>query len=347
MFARELRQRMRGPRAAVILTLYLLFLVLVVQLLYAAAGDSSFDGPGVESTAALGRTVFQTLLFFVLALVCFIVPGVTAGAISGERARQTLVPLQITLLKPRSILVGKLLASLAFVVLLIVATLPVAGVSFLLGGVEPTEVVRATGMVLVVAVVLGSLSLLCSTYLRGSQGATVVALAFTFVLCVGTFMAYGIQRLFNERQDQPTSQLVLVVNPFMAVADVLDDGAGVGNDDFDASPFTPMKYLLDERGEPRNAGVDEVGAGFGPAPVVVAPATIEDPGGVARIQIGDQGLAEARAAQQAQLLDDAGDRVPLADRAPFWLESLVAYALIVVGSIALAARRLALPRPNP
>lgn len=328
VLARELRQRMRGPRAAVILTLYLLVLVLIVRVLYAAAGsgDQFQGGPVAENTAALGRTVFHTLVFFVLALVCFIVPSVTAGAIAGERARQTLVPLQVTLLRARSILVGKLLASLAFVALLIVATLPLAGISFLLGGVEPGEVVKATAMVLVVAFVLATLSLACSTFLRGTQGATVLALGLTFGLCVVTFAAYGTQRVL-DRGPGPTSQLALAPNPFMAVADVLEAKPDDSSGGFGDSPFTPMQSLLRERTEGAGRFVVEGGEVH----------LIED--GVARFEVGPGGRAGRVEVGPAR------ERPPLLHRIPLWVESLVVWAVLAIGALALAARRLGVPRP--
>ncbi|MGI8686921.1 MAG: ABC transporter permease [Acidimicrobiales bacterium] len=331
VLARELRQRMRGPRAAVILTLYLLVLVLIVKVLYSAAeNNNQFSGSAVRDTAALGRTTFHTLVFFVLLLVCFIVPSVTAGAIAGERARQTLVPLQVTLLQPRSILLGKLLASLAFVVLLIVATLPLAGISFLLGGVEPGELVKATAMVLVVAFVLASLSLACSALLRGTQGATVLALALTFCLCVVTFLAYGAQRITADGAST-TSQLALVPNPFMALADVLDrrpqDGDGGPGD----SPFTAMQSLLRERRGVAGRfdfldGNVQVIQGRG------VPVT------------GVEGFPVPAIGPDAVNTDDPAP--PLLDRLPFWIESLVFWAVLSAAALMLAARRLAVPRPG-
>src|SRR5205085_6000411 len=106
--------------------------------------DTVFGVSQAQAASSAGRSIYHWLLFVMLALICFIVPGLTAGAIAGERERQTLIPLQITLLSPRSIVFGKLLASLAFVVLLVVAALPFLSVSFLLGGVAASEVVKAS-----------------------------------------------------------------------------------------------------------------------------------------------------------------------------------------------------------
>src|ERR671910_2823196 len=134
---RELVERMRGRRTFVVLTIYLGVLAGILYLVYQAnrgTTGSSFGAPVATQIASVGRGIFEWLLFFMLLLVLFLVPGQTSGAIAGERERQTLVPLQITLLRPVSLLLGKIGASLAFLLLLLVATVPLLSVSYLIGG---------------------------------------------------------------------------------------------------------------------------------------------------------------------------------------------------------------------
>jgi ABC-type transport system involved in multi-copper enzyme maturation permease subunit len=324
VLARELRQRMRGPRAFIVLTIYLGLLSVIVWAMYEGVSrtSSSFNGPNVEQIAGLGRSVFQTLLFCVLALVCFIVPGLTAGAIAGERERQTLVPLQVTMLRSRSILFGKLIASLAFVALLIVATLPLAGITFLLGGVEPGEVLKGTAMVSVVALVLACLSLFCSTFMRRTQGATVMSYGVVFALVLGTFVVFAIQAVFTSTEAATRNQMVLQVNPFMAVADVLDDQEDILSGGSGFSPFTPMQALLRERDKAEE-----------------------------RIQNGQAGViidGPGPPGLRAPVVQRRDGRVAPRERplntVPFFAFSLLAYAGLAAGSLALAARRLAVPR---
>ena len=306
VLSRELRQRMRGPRSAIVITLYLLILSLIVWTAYEGVSrNDQFSGPQVEEIAGLGRSIFQTLLFCVLLLVCFIVPGQTAGAIAGERERQTLIPLQITLLRSRSILVGKMLASLAFVLLLIVATLPLVGVAFILGGVELAEVLRSTAMLVVIAAFLASLSVFCSTLTRRTQGATVLAYALVLFLVLGTFVLFGAQNVFARGDESAVrNQFVLQVNPFMAMADVLDRRADLLSGGSGFSPFSPMQALLRER----NGQSD----GFG-------------------VVVGDQfGIDDS----EAEGLN----------KVPFIVYALVAYAGLGTGALALAARRIDLPK---
>ena len=329
VLARELRQRMRGPRASIVITLYLLLLTLIVWTLYAgatASQENSFSGPSAEEVAGLGRSVFQTLLFFVLLLVCFIVPGSAAGGIAGERERQTLVPLQVTLLRPRSVILGKLVASLAFTALLVIATLPLVGIAFVLGGVEPGEVLKGTAMVLVVAAVLSCTSLLCSTITRRTQGATVLSYGIVLSLLIGTFFVFGAQAVFL-REEGVRHQWVLHLNPLMAVADVLDSEADIFSGGSTVSPFTPMQMLLRVRQEEtfESSVRQEI-------------TTTVDENGVVTEEFSSDDVANDI---------DREDKVPLLNRVPFVVYSLIAYALMSAGSVAWASYRIAVPKAAP
>lgn len=333
VLARELKERMRRRRSAVVLSVYLVVLCLVLWLLYlgfSVGGD--VDGPGALRIASLGRTAFQTLLFFMLLLVCFIVPGLCAGAVAGERERQTLVPLQVTLLTPRSILLGKLSASLAFVVFLVLASLPFIGVSFVLGGVEPGEVVRGVAMVIVTAAVVGCLSLVCSSLMRRTQGATVLSYAMVLMLLGGTFVAFGAQMLADQRGPAGRLQAAMWVNPLMATADVLSRQEG---DNLIPTPFTPLQELIDERLDTNRDGVVEGREGwFGFAPQ-----------GMVReaVAVGmDGGFVDMGRAVEAPAEPNPDDP-SLLHRAPFWLLSVIAWAVLCGLGFWWACRRLRTP----
>ena len=75
MLAKELRGRMRGARAFVVLTIYLLFLTAFTLLLYFIAKLAVSSNP----TTPAGKTVFLGLVAFELGLVCFLAPSFTAG----------------------------------------------------------------------------------------------------------------------------------------------------------------------------------------------------------------------------------------------------------------------------
>jgi ABC-type transport system involved in multi-copper enzyme maturation permease subunit len=248
VLSRELRQRVRSRRASVVLTVYLSLLVGAVGLMVWGIERSATSGSSLSQGA--GQTVFGTLLFAILGLVCFIVPGVAAGAVAGERERLTLMPLQVTLLTPGQILRGKLLASLAFTTLLLVASLPLLAVAYVLGGVTVSQIAGGLFFVLATAAFLGVMSIWASTVLRRVQRATVVSYGIVGLLVVGTFIAYGVQFVAtshtNDQGNARWESLLLVApNPFVVTADAL----GHDVDAVGASPFTPSQSLLQRRDE--------------------------------------------------------------------------------------------------
>ena len=250
---RELKERVRGRRAAVVITAYLTLCSLLVYAVYWSetrrTNNDFFNGNiNPVSSARTGRLMFDWLLIVVLLLTSYIVPGLTAAGIAGERDRQTLIPLQVTLLRPRSIVTGKLLAALSFLGLLLVATVPLMAVTSILGGVTLGMIVKGVAMVIVTGIVLGSMSLACSSLFRRVQGATVASYALTLALLLGTFIAYGALRIFADRTGRggPTVHTMytfpLWANPLVATADALTRGGTSGG----SSPLASLARVVNE-----------------------------------------------------------------------------------------------------
>ena len=92
----------------------------------------------------------------------FLAPAFTSGAISLEREKQTLDMLAATPISSLAIVIGKLLSALAYVFLLIAASIPLTAIVFVFGGVGPDDVLRAYAVLIVSALGLGSLGLFIS-----------------------------------------------------------------------------------------------------------------------------------------------------------------------------------------
>jgi len=224
---REMRERVTGRRTMVMLTLWLLILSVTVALYYSSQtggfGVINSGGSPVTQIARVGQNLYELVLFFMIGLVLFLVPGFTAASIAGERERQTLLPLQVTMLRPVDIIVGKVAASLAFTVLLLIATLPLLAFAFLIGGITISEVFSGLAMVVFSAFTLACLTVACSALVKRVQGAIVLAYGLVLVMVVGTFVAFGLAYAIDESQgwDQPNPPMaILAINPLAAVADV-------------------------------------------------------------------------------------------------------------------------------
>jgi ABC-type transport system involved in multi-copper enzyme maturation permease subunit len=188
---KELRGRMRGRRAFVILTVYLLFLAafawawqLIAERAYAGSGLSG--GSAAFASALIGQEIFGALLLVETLLVVFLAPAMTAGAISLEREKQTLDMLATTPISSLAIVVGKLLSALTYVFILIIASIPLTAMVFVFGGVGPDEVLRGYLVLFVTAIGFGSLGLFISALMQRTQAATVVTFFGVLALTMGT-----------------------------------------------------------------------------------------------------------------------------------------------------------------
>jgi ABC-2 type transport system permease protein len=245
---KELRGRMRGRRAFVILTIYLLFLAafawswqLIAEARYAGSNLSG-GAAAAFASSVIGQEIFGALLIVETLLVVFLAPAMTAGAISLEREKQTLDMLATTPISSLAIVVGKLLSALSYVFLLIVASIPLTALVFVFGGVGPDEVVRGYLILFVTAFGLGSIGLFISALMQRTQAATVVTFFGVLALTLGTLFVVlfwttmagvGTNQArettgFGPIKGRPPEAL-LWFNPFAAEYDVIcgaSDGYG-------------------------------------------------------------------------------------------------------------------------
>src|SRR6478672_9647211 len=172
VIVKELRGRMRGWGAAVVLTFYLLVVSGVALLFYSMLRSAS--GLGGPESSQVGKFLFSVIVIFQLLMVFLLTPAFTAGAITSEKERKTYDVLMTTLLPPRSIIFGKLGAAVAYVALLILALAPLESLSFMFGGVSPEEIILSQVVMLASALLFASIGIFWSTLLRNSVSSNVL-----------------------------------------------------------------------------------------------------------------------------------------------------------------------------
>lgn len=175
---------MRGRRAFVVLTVYLLIMSGFISLVYMAYASAA-SGPYGPDPRAAGKVVFGSVLGVQVFLVIFVGPAFTAGAISGEKERQTYDLLRTTLLSAESFVTGKLLSALSYVFLLIFAAIPLQSIAFLLGGVSLLELFLSQAIIAVAAVTFALYGLFCSSSMRTTLAASVATFAGALFVTAG------------------------------------------------------------------------------------------------------------------------------------------------------------------
>ena len=233
VLARELVQRMRGAKAMFTRSGYLSLLGLIFVLVYHAELGGGFDGRfgnTVVDWASVGQGLFEWTLLFILLLALFLVPGAAAGSIVGERQRQTLIPVQISLMRPLSIVLGKLGAAIAYTLLLLTATMPLLSIAHLIGGVTLAEIVKGLGVIMFIAVCTAATSLLFSAAMGSSRTATIMSYVMVMVLFMLVFVVTFFMSLFfaPDTDEVPLAAggilwSALAVNPVAALADAVGE----------------------------------------------------------------------------------------------------------------------------
>jgi ABC-type transport system involved in multi-copper enzyme maturation permease subunit len=194
---KELRGRMRGKQAFVLLTVYLGVIALLIGVIYFTLANQSSYGGGWDPSfrQTVGKSIFGAVVLLELLLVSFIGPGLTAGAITAEREHQTFDLLRTTLLSARSLVLGKLGSAFTYLFLLILTALPIQSIAFLLGGVGLGEMVIASLMLVVTALFYCTLGIFFSSFMKRTLTATVtsygtIVLSFLLIIIAFFVIAY-------------------------------------------------------------------------------------------------------------------------------------------------------------
>jgi len=159
--------------------LVLFFVILIMQIYFGK--DSS-----LATMAKNATQIFHFISILQLAMMCFLAPVFTAGAITQEKDAETFNVLLTTPLTNAQIVLGSLLSRLFFVLILLVAGLPVFCITMLFGGVTGEQIFYSFGIAGCTAVLTGSLAIMISIIKVGTRGTI-----FSFYLGIALYLSAG------------------------------------------------------------------------------------------------------------------------------------------------------------
>lgn len=339
----ELRQRVRSTRWVVSLVVFGVVVGVVTALTYYVARQTTGGMPAdTELAATTGRTMFGFIVFFVLFLGLLVSPTLSATSINGDRANGTLATLQVTLLSPAEIVLGKLLASWVASLAFLAVSVPFVVWAFATGGTAfvgliTTLLLLAVVLAVVCAIGLGFSALTART--AGSSVLTYVAIAGLTVVSLIVFglsvpLVSGEERVQVRTEDwspgvtfdedgRPTEEIpcvlreeeryvthtertwwLLAINPFVVVADALPPATGTQI----ADPMTGIRY------------------------------------GVRTLRLGVQEPLEECWSNQAWEERQAEERARADELGAVWPWGLAASLLLGGAGVLLAVRRLTIPQ---
>ena len=167
---RELLVNLRTNRAFLLLAIYQILLAAVVLVAWP-------DAERLDLTSNPPSATKLVNLFFLgqYVIASLMAPSFAAGAITGEKERHTYEMLLASPMRPGAIVMGKMVASLTHLGMLILASLPIIVLCLPLGGVSLYEVLAAYLGLIVSVILFGAIGVFCSSYFSRTSSSLVVS----------------------------------------------------------------------------------------------------------------------------------------------------------------------------
>jgi len=222
---KEFKLRFRSFKSFLGLSFYLLALsIIIIGFIYIQTQNSPMGLFRPDQS----KNMFMLLSFIQMGLILFITPGLTAGVISGEREKQTLNILLTTNQSSTSIIFGKLISSVSFLLLMIIASMPIYSIVFLFGGISPGQVATILGFYIFTILVFGSVGIFFSTLVRRTIIAMVSTYGVTLFLTAGTAFLFTVTMSVNQMgitTNNPVPYFFVMLNPIMILFGFLEPDA--------------------------------------------------------------------------------------------------------------------------
>ncbi|MGL6197232.1 MAG: ABC transporter permease subunit [Thermoguttaceae bacterium] len=215
VFTREVTIAPRRPQTFIVRSAYGALLLLLVSTAWLVLTGTQL----IQDTGDFARfacTLFLFLAPLQLVLTVFFSAMLAAGAVAQEKDRKTLLLLLLTRMTNSELVLGKLLASLLNVLVMIIISMPIFMLASLLGGVSYPQIIRVLLVTFFAALACGSLG----SCVALSREKTFQALAVTVLILVlwfGLWEVVGLGILGEHFFGFSVKKLACAFSPWSAV----------------------------------------------------------------------------------------------------------------------------------
>jgi ABC-type transport system involved in multi-copper enzyme maturation permease subunit len=219
VFTREVVIAPRRPRTYIARAAYVcLLLVLMCTAWLVLTGTQTVRDVG--DVARFGVVLFQLLSPLQLSLAMFFSAMLAASAVAQEKDRRTMVLLLLTRLSNGELVLGKLLASLLQVLVMLAAGLPLFMLAALLGGISYAQIARVFAVTVGAVLVCGSLGSTFALWREKTfQALAMTVLVLVLWVAVGEMVAAAL--LGESWCGIPASTWAVTISPWQAISEAV------------------------------------------------------------------------------------------------------------------------------
>jgi len=199
----ELRQRIRSTRWIVALVVWFVVVGAITGLVWLSTRNVLAPAVGLDSQVRnlQGPMMFGLVVFFVLFLGLLVAPTLSATSINGDRSAGTLAILQVTLLSPFEIVLGKLLASWVAALAFLVVSVPFIGIALGAGGTPVLAMFVCLGVLALLLAAVCAIGLGFSALIARTSGSAVLTYIAVASLSALSPIVFGLTYLTTTHDE--------------------------------------------------------------------------------------------------------------------------------------------------
>ena len=230
---KELKIRIRNKKSSLYMSIYLI--ILFITLIFSFIHLEDFDYNKYSFNPRTAVEVYNVLIFVQFVLISIIIVNLSGGIIKEEFENYTFDILISTEISNQTIIIGKLLSILVYIIVLYFVSLPIVVTIFLLGGISIINTFFVIIFSLTVSLLLSSLSILYSVVLKNKIGAIIFSNITMTVFIFGSVITDIFSRIQIVKK---INYVLLSISPLNALNEVLDTSFLIGKTNVNIS-FLP------------------------------------------------------------------------------------------------------------
>lgn len=180
--------------------------------------------------------IFPVMGWIQFAMICILMPVLTANSIAGERERQTLDMMLTTTMTTRQVVRGKIISSVGIVMVFLFSGMPVVSLAFLYGGLKWYYLILLMGVLLVDCILFSTIGVYCSACMKRTVSSVILGYLIEIIGMVGGYMLWRSLKNWSwemtdglNKVEESIEMLALTCNPVTVFQQFLESAySGIG-----------------------------------------------------------------------------------------------------------------------
>ncbi len=223
IYQKEASISSRSLKTPMVFALFNLVLALVALTAMSVNVNQVRITAEIKYSAFLAIFKFVAMLEFVMILL--IMPALSSGSISGEREKKTFDIMRMTRMTSADIVIGKLMAAVGSIIVLVISSAPIIALVFIYGGVRLVDIALLFVSYIIAAGFIGAIGIFVSALCTRTVISTACTYMAVLFITLGGAAIYMIKSIIYSSASTYTAgvieKIAAAINPLAAFSVML------------------------------------------------------------------------------------------------------------------------------